>query len=233
MATYFNNNPNRALMNESTEDDPYNLRNGEVSSGTSLVAIPFQGGVVLGADSRTSMGSYVAGRFSDKIVQISDYIWCLRSGSAADTQALTDYIKYYVGQYVGESGRQPLVKTVAHLLKTLVYNNPQLSAGIIVGGYDHVEGGSVYNVLMGGSCLKMPFALGGSGSVFVYGLMDSEFHDQLTQDEAKKLCQKALSHAIARDGSSGGLIRTVVVTAEGYQRDVLLGNQLPFGPSIP
>jgi len=220
-------------VNDDLGNNPYGLRNGEVSSGTSLVAIPFQGGVVLGADSRTSMGSYVAGRFSDKIVQVCDHIWCLRSGSAADTQALTDYVKYYISQYVGESGRQPQVSTVAHLMKTLIYNNPSLSAGIIVGGYDHVDGGSVYNVLMGGTCLKLPFAIGGSGSLFVYGLMDSEFREDMTESEAKALCQKALSHAIARDGSSGGLVRTVVVTESGCKRDVLLGNQLPFGPSIP
>lgn len=233
MATMTNN---RMMMTGESADqaaDPYNLRNGEVSSGTTLVTVPFKGGVVLGADSRTSMGSYVAGRFSDKIVQVSDYVWCLRSGSAADTQALTDYVKYYVSQYMGESGRQPLVKTVAHLMKTLVYNNPQLSAGIIVGGYDHVEGGAVYNVLSGGTCLKMNYALGGSGSLFIYGLMDSEFKEDMTEAEAKALCQKAVSHAIARDGSSGGLVRTVVVTAEGCKRDVMLGNQLPFGPSIP
>jgi len=231
--TMMHNNLTQGTKTDSSDGDPYNLKDGEVSSGTSLCAIPFKGGVVLTADSRTSMGSYVANRFSDKIVQISDYIWALRSGSAADTQALTDYVKYYVSQYVGEAGRQPMVKTVAHLLKTLVYNNPQLSAGIIIGGWDSVDGGSVYNVLMGGSCLKMPFAVGGSGSLYIYGLLDSEFREDMSMEEAKALAQKGISHAIARDGSSGGLVRSVVVTQDGFQRDVILGNQLPFGPSIP
>lgn len=60
------------------------------------MAVQFDGGVVLGADSRTSTGSYVANRVSDKIVPIHDYIWTCRSGSAADTQAVADYVKYYV-----------------------------------------------------------------------------------------------------------------------------------------
>ena len=60
------------------------------------MAVTFNGGVVLGADSRTSTGSYVANRVSDKIVPIHDYVWSCRSGSAADTQAVVDYVKHYL-----------------------------------------------------------------------------------------------------------------------------------------
>lgn len=70
----------------------------EVSTGTTILAIPCEDGVVLGADSRTSTGSYVASRYSDKLVQLSDHIFTGRSGSAADTQILTDYVRYYLQQ---------------------------------------------------------------------------------------------------------------------------------------
>ena len=63
------------------------------------MAVAFDGGVVLGADSRTSTGSYVANRVSDKIVPITDHIWCCLSGSAADTQAVAEYVKYYLEQH--------------------------------------------------------------------------------------------------------------------------------------
>jgi 20S proteasome subunit beta 1 len=63
------------------------------------MAVTFDGGVVLGADSRTSTGSYVANRVSDKIVPIHDYVWACRSGSAADTQAVSDYVKYYINSH--------------------------------------------------------------------------------------------------------------------------------------
>jgi 20S proteasome subunit beta 1 len=74
------------------------LKPGEVSTGTTIMAIPFEGGVVLGADSRVSTGTYVANRISDKIAQISEHIFVCRSGSAADTQALTDYVKHFLNQ---------------------------------------------------------------------------------------------------------------------------------------
>lgn len=57
--------------------------------GTSIMAVSFPGGVVLGADSRTSTGSYVANRVSDKLTPCHDRIYCCRSGSAADTQVKT------------------------------------------------------------------------------------------------------------------------------------------------
>ena len=75
------------------------LKDGEVSTGTTILAVPFEGGVVVCADSRTSTGTYVANRVSDKLVQLSEYIYCCRSGSAADTQALTDYVHYYLNQW--------------------------------------------------------------------------------------------------------------------------------------
>jgi 20S proteasome subunit beta 1 len=60
-------------------------------TGTTIVAVSFDGGVVLGADSRVSTGNYVSNRASDKITSLSDNAYMLRSGSAADTQAIADY----------------------------------------------------------------------------------------------------------------------------------------------
>ena len=60
------------------------------------MAVQFDGGVVLGADSRTSTGAYVANRVSDKLTYVHDRILCCRSGSAADTQAVADIVHYYL-----------------------------------------------------------------------------------------------------------------------------------------
>ena len=60
-------------------------------TGTTIVAVSFDGGVVLGADSRVSTGNYISNRASDKITCLADNVYMLRSGSAADTQAIADY----------------------------------------------------------------------------------------------------------------------------------------------
>jgi len=176
-------------------------------------------------DSRVSTGSYVANRASDKIAQLHDHIWCCRSGSAADTQALTDYVRHYLAQLAVETGRPPEVKVAAHLMRRLCYENKDnLMAGVIIGGWDPVNGGTVYNIPLGGACIPMPFALGGSGSTFIYGLVDAEYKENMTKDEALALVKKAVSHAMARDGSSGGIIRTLVATEDGNVRDYVSGN---------
>ncbi len=50
------------------------------------MAACYKDGVVLGADSRTSTGSYIANRVTDKLTRLTDRIYVCRSGSAADTQ---------------------------------------------------------------------------------------------------------------------------------------------------
>jgi 20S proteasome subunit beta 1 len=208
------------------------LKPGEVSTGTTIMALPFDGGVVVCADTRTSTGTYVANRVTDKLVQLSDSIYACRSGSAADTQALTDYVHFYLSQLELTTGRRPTVKTAAHLMRRLIYDNKDaLSAGVIIAGWDDVNGGSVYNIALGGTCLKMPFATGGSGSIFITGLLDANFYTGMAMEDARNLAKKACAHAMCRDGSSGGCVRTVVISATGVDRDFTPGNEVMFGPS--
>lgn len=53
------------------------------TGATTLVAARFEGGVVIGADSRTSQGSFVANRLTDKITPVAPSIFLARSGSSA------------------------------------------------------------------------------------------------------------------------------------------------------
>ena len=41
---------------------------------TTIMAATFDGGVVLGADSRTSTGNYVANRVTDKLTKLTDRV---------------------------------------------------------------------------------------------------------------------------------------------------------------
>eukprot|EP00428_Durinskia_dybowskii_P060635 CAMPEP_0170381684 /NCGR_PEP_ID=MMETSP0117_2-20130122/14540_1 /TAXON_ID=400756 /ORGANISM="Durinskia baltica, Strain CSIRO CS-38" /LENGTH=214 /DNA_ID=CAMNT_0010637271 /DNA_START=74 /DNA_END=718 /DNA_ORIENTATION=+ len=211
--------------------NPYGLRDGEMSSGTTIMAVTFDGGVVLGADSRTSTGSYVANRVSDKIVPIHDYVWACRSGSAADTQAVSDYVKYYINSHSTELNRLPRVKTCANLMRKICYNNKdRMMAGMICGGWDPYEGGQVYEIPLGGTIMQQKFALGGSGSSYIYGLVDSTYKEGMSKEECKTFVKNAISHAMARDGSSGGVIRLVVIDQTGIEKEVVLGDKLPFMP---
>ena len=139
------------------------------------------GGILL--ISRSS-GIYVANRVSDKLTSIHDRIYCCRSGSAADTQAISDMVRRYVGEHAIDKGGLPSVKSAAHLFRTLCYKNKdRLMAGIICAGWDPVRGGQVYSVPIGGTCIRQPFSIGGSGSTYIYGYVDSAFKEGMTRDE--------------------------------------------------
>jgi 20S proteasome subunit beta 1 len=67
-----------------------------------------------------------------------------------------------------QKGEAPDVKTAANLFKNICYNNKDaLQAGIIVAGWDKYSGGSVYNIPLGGSLHKQPFAIGGNLSKYL------------------------------------------------------------------
>jgi 20S proteasome subunit beta 1 len=171
----------------------------------------------------------VANRVSDKLTAMHDRIYCCRSGSAADTQALSDYVRRFLGEHSLEKGALPRVSVAAKLFRSLCYaNKDRLLAGIIVAGWDPVDGGSVYALPLGGSCVKLPFAIGGSGSTYIWGLVDAAYRPGMTREECQAFVARALAHAMARDGSSGGVARLVTIDRAGVTRDFVAGDRLPY-----
>jgi len=219
------------LREDGIHIDMDHLKKGEVNLGTSIMAINFDSGVILGADSRTTTGAYIANRVTDKLTQVHDTIWCCRSGSAADTQAVADIVHYNLGLYGIMNDEPPTTQTAAALFQELCYvNKDQLSAGMIIAGYDSRHGGSVYSIPLGGSLHKQSYAIGGSGSTYIYGYCDSYWKDSMTEAEGIEFVKGALKEAIKWDGSSGGVIRLMVLTAKGAVRHLYLPDEDYRGP---
>lgn len=90
------------------------------------MAINFKDGVILGADSRTTTGAYIANRVTDKLTQVHDTIWCCRSGSAADTQAVADIVAYHLNMYGITNNEPPSTQVAAALFQELCYENKDM-----------------------------------------------------------------------------------------------------------
>ncbi|KAL0949642.1 hypothetical protein HGRIS_009686 [Hohenbuehelia grisea] len=207
--------------------DINHLKKGEVNLGTSIMAVQFEGGVVIGADSRTTTGSYIANRVTDKLTHVHDRIYCCRSGSAADTQAVADYVHYYLQTHTQSYGT-PTVHDAACVFQKMCYENKDaLSAGIIVAGWDKEVGPSVYNIPLGGGLFRQPWAIGGSGSTYVYGYCDATYREGWGREETVEFVKNTLALAMSRDGSSGGVIRMCVITEDSVERLFVPGDQLP------
>lgn len=164
-------------------------------------------------------GSSANCRVTDKLTQVHDRIWCCRSGSAADTQAIADIVHYYLQMYASTSGHAPTVYGAAQLFATLCYDNKdRLTAGIIVAGYDDIKGPQVYSIPLGGSLHPQPYAIGGSGSTYIYGYCDEKFRPDMPQPDGVAFARAALAQAKHWDGSSGGVTRLAVISARGVER---------------
>ena len=77
---------------------------------------------------------------------------------------------------------------------------------------------------------KQPYAIGGSGSAYIYGYCDSHWKEGMSENEGINFVKGALREAIKWDGSSGGVIRLVVLTSRGAERWLFLPDQDYKGP---
>ena len=201
---------------------------GEVMTGTTIMAVEYDGGVIIGADSRTTSGAYIVNRVTDKLTQITDKIYCCRSGSAADTQAVADIVKYRLNLFQMENNIEPTVHAAANIFRDICYNyREQLTAGIICAGWDERNGGQAYCIPVGGMLIREPIVIGGSGSSYIYGFVDSTFRVGMPEQECVDFVLKAVTLALTRDGSSGGCVRIGIINNDGCRRKLYLGNELP------
>lgn len=199
-----------------------------MSTGTTTMAAEFQNGVVMGADSRTTSGVYIVNRVADKLTKVANTIYCCRSGSAADTQAVADIIRYRLSLFKMENGYEPSVLGAANSFRDISYNyREQITAGFIVGGWDRWKGGQVYTVNIGGMLSRGQVAIGGSGSGYVQGFVDATYKPDMTEFECVEFVMKTVCMAMARDGSSGGCIRIGVITKDGIKRKVYTEKDFP------
>ncbi|PNW75549.1 hypothetical protein CHLRE_12g531100v5 [Chlamydomonas reinhardtii] len=210
------------------------------STGTTIVACTYKGGVVLGADGRVSIGNYIMNRASNKIAPLAEYIFLCRSGSAPDTQVISDNVKHYLDQISAESGEEPSVEMAANLVKLINYNNKDhLVGAMLIAGWDRHGGGQVYGAPIGGTLVKEKWAIDGSGSTYIWGYCDNEYRDDMTREEAEKWVAEAIALAMTRDSSSGGSIRLITLDGTGAHHKYIRGDEvqqfvgdLPF-PAAP
>ena len=114
------------------------------------------------------------------------------------------------------------------------YQYKQLIAASLVAGWDEEKGGQVYGIPIGGTMIEEKWTTDGSGSTYIWGYLDAEFRDDFTREEAENFVVEAVALAMARDGSSGGIIRMHTVTKDGPKYRFIQGPEVPlFGEDLP
>ena len=197
-----------------------------LKTGTTTVALMCKDGVVLAADKRATSGYLIVHKKFDKIIEITDNIAVTVAGTVSDVQLLVKYIRAELKLKNIRTERENSVKEAANLLSMLVYGNIRklsLIPGIshfLVGGKDEI-GFHIYDLAPDGSIAEIDdYTTSGSGSVMVYGVLETLYKENMSVDEGIKLAAKSVNAAIQRDIASGNGIDIVTITAEGIKKVV-------------
>lgn len=185
--------------------------------GTTTVGLVCEDGVVFATDTRATMGYEVASKKTRKIYKITDNIAFTTAGGVADTQRLVDIMKAEAGYYSMREGVPIDVRACARLLANIMnaYSFFPYIAHLLVGGVDG-EGPKLFFIGVDGGLVEEKMLATGSGSPVAYGVLETEFKEDMKVDEALPVVAKAIKTAMKRDIATGNEIMVATVTKKGY-----------------
>ncbi len=189
----------------------------KILHGTTTVGIKATDGVVLCADMRASAGYFIANNNTMKIQKIDDHAGMTMAGGVADAQNITEILRYHANLHRIEKQEPIPIKSLTRLTSLIFHQNRgyPFMADILVGGFDKF-GPGLFNIDMFGSVEKKNFVTTGSGSPVAYGLLEEEFRDDLTVEEAKKIALRAVKAAIVRNIGTGDGINIAIIDKNGF-----------------
>ena len=231
--------------------------------GTTIVAVTFDGGVVMAGDRRATMGNIIAQRDIEKVFQADEHSCVGIAGTAGLAIELVRLFQVELEHYEKLQGATLSLEGKANRLSMMIRGNlPMAMQGLAVvplfAGYDLLvadpaKAGRIFSFdVTGGRYEEHSFHAVGSGSMFARGALKKFFREDFVQLDAVRACVEALYDAADDDSATGGpdvtrRIYPVVVccTAEGFQRigDDVLGDIVtrvidvrmtrPGGPAAP
>lgn len=195
-----------------------------MKTGTTTVGLLCKDGIVLAADKRATAGYLIASKKTEKIHKVTDNIAVTMAGTASDAQLLIRYAQSELRLKKIRTGKEATVKEAANLFARLVYSNIRKMSMIpgvshfVMGGKD--EGGFfVYEIFPDGTITEIDdFISSGSGSVMVYGVLETLYKKGLSVAEGVKLAIQSVNAALQRDIASGDGIDVVTITKEAVKK---------------
>mmetsp|Transcript_4605 Transcript_4605/g.11638 ORF Transcript_4605/g.11638 Transcript_4605/m.11638 type:complete len:286 (-) Transcript_4605:128-985(-) len=202
--------------NQMLRDTGLHFKNA-MKTGTTISGIVFKGGVVLGADTRSTNGETVADKNCEKIHYIAPNIYCCGAGTAADTEAVTGMIASNLELHRMATKRKSRVVTALTMLKTHLFKyQGHIGAALVLGGVD-INGPHLFTVYPHGSSDALPFATMGSGSLAAMAVFESDYKEDMDEEQAKELVARSIRAGIFNDLGSGSNVDLCVITKEGVK----------------
>lgn len=186
-------------------------------TGTTTLGMVCKDGVVIATEQRATMGTLIAHKATKKLYQIDNHLALATAGLVGDLQTLARYLKAEANLYRLKRDAKIPVKSAATLMANIL-NQRKFApyyVQLILGGYDDT-GGYVYSLDAAGGAIPDKYTSGGSGSPYVYGVLEDTYKDNLTIDEGINIAIRAITAAMNRDSASGGMISVAVITKDGF-----------------
>jgi len=188
-----------------------------VKTGTSTIGITFDGGVVVGADHRATMGHFIANKSVQKLFRIADNMALTTAGLVGHAQSLARTLAAELRLYELKQGNLMTVKGAATLTANILVGRPHYVQLLIVGVDD--SGPSVYSIDSAGGSIPDVYCATGSGSPYMYGVLEDQYREGMTEKSALQVAAKSLLASAQRDAASGNGMDLAVITADnGFQK---------------
>ncbi len=203
-----------------------------VTHGTTIVALAFDGGIVMAGDRRATAGPMIASRHIEKVFPADEYSAIGIAGTAGLALELVRLFQLELEHYEKIEGALLSLDGKANRLATMIRGSLGLAMqGLAVvplfGGYDlERRVGRMFSYdVTGGRYEETDFHAVGSGSVFARGSLKKLWRAGMTADDAVRVAVHALVDAADDDSATGGPDATrriwpvvATVTAAGYLR---------------
>jgi len=190
---------------------------GDIKKGTTTIGLVCSDGVVMATERRATMGTLIAHKSTQKLFRIDDNLALAVAGVVGDAQTLARYITAEVELYKLKRGQPMSVKSAATLTSNILAGSRFYPywVGLILGGVDS-DGSHVYALDMVGGAIPDDYVTTGSGSPYVYGVLEDHYQKGLSANDGVDLAIRSLHAAMKRDAASGDGMTVSTITKEGF-----------------
>ncbi len=191
----------------------------KIMKGTTTVGVICSDGVVLGADSRATMDTFIASSEARKVWKIDDNLGLTIAGGVGDAQELVRLLKAQNEIYKMDEGKPLSPKSASSLLSIILQENKMMPFYIqlIIGGLNTSNEPQLYSLdFFGGASEESKFTATGSGSLTALGFIEEAYKKGMPTKDAVKLVARALSIAMRRDSATGDHLTIVVISKSGF-----------------
>lgn len=187
---------------------------------TTTLGLILRDGVILASDMRATAGYFISHKHAQKLFKIDDHIGATIAGRVADAQTIMDWAQVEASLYKLQRDVPMPVRSAARLIANILFQSRYMPYYLqsLIAGVDST-GPHLFILDLLGNLVEDKSISTGSGSPFVFGLLEDQYHEGMTIEEGTSLAVRAVHSAMERDAASGDGIAVAIITSEkGFTR---------------